>query len=168
VEVAFPNIPPMLDEGKIDMGTVLQPQSGQFIESGKYKVLFRAKDAVGPSQLVFLTARTDFLEKNREALKDFFEDHVRAMRWFQDPANRTEAVKIIADFMKQTPDKLTHLFTNKDYYRDPFMYPNVKTLQDSINVTQEVGLIPAKIEVAPKYVDLSFVEEAKRRIEAGR
>jgi NitT/TauT family transport system substrate-binding protein len=48
------------------------------------------------------------------------------------------------------------------------MYPNVKTLQDSINVTQEVGLIPAKIEVAPKYVDLSFVEEAKRRIEAGR
>ncbi|WP_460447868.1 ABC transporter substrate-binding protein [Alsobacter sp. SYSU BS001988] len=168
VEVAFPNIPPMLDEGKIDMGTVLQPQSGQFIESGKYKVLFRAKDAVGPSQLVFLTARTDFLEKNREALKDFFEDHVRAMRWFQDPANRTEAVKIIADFMKQTPDKLTHLFTNKDYYRDPFMFPNVKTLQDSINVTQEVGLIPAKIEVAPKYVDLSFVEEAKRRIEAGR
>ncbi|WP_406856453.1 ABC transporter substrate-binding protein [Alsobacter sp. KACC 23698] len=168
VEVAFPNIPPMLDEGKIDMGTVLQPQSGQFIESGKYKVLFRAKDAVGPSQLVFLTARTDFLEKNRDALKDFFEDHVRAMRWFQDPANRTEAVKIIADFMKQTPDKLTHLFTNKDYYRDPFMFPNIKTLQDSINVTQEVGLIPAKIEVAPKYVDLSFVEEAKRRIEAGR
>jgi sulfonate transport system substrate-binding protein len=168
VEVAFPNIPPMLDEGKIDMGTVLQPQSGQFIESGKYKALFRAKDAVGPSQLVFLTARTDFLEKNREALKDFFEDHVRAMRWFQDPANRTEAVKIIADFMKQTPDKLTHLFTKKDYYRDPFMFPNVKTLQDSINVTQEVGLIPNKIEVAPKYVDLSFVEEAKRRIEAGK
>jgi sulfonate transport system substrate-binding protein len=168
VEVAFPNIPPMLDEGKIDMGTVLQPQSGQFIESGKYKALFRAKDAVGPSQLVFLTARTDFLEKNREALKDFFEDHVRAMRWFQDPANRTEAVKIIADFMKQTPDKLTHLFTKKDYYRDPFMFPNVKTLQDSINVTQEVGLIPSKIEVAPKYVDLSFVEEAKRRIEAGK
>ncbi|MFC7398437.1 ABC transporter substrate-binding protein [Chelatococcus sp. GCM10030263] len=166
VEVAFPNIPSMLDEGKIDMGTVLQPNSGQLLQSGNYQVLFRSKDAIGPSQLVFLAARADFLEKNRQALQDFFEDHVRAMRWFRDPANRTEAIKIIADFMKQSPDKLSYMFTKNDYYRDPFLFPNVKTLQDSINIAKDLGLAPTAIEVAPKYVDLSFVEEAKRRIEA--
>ena len=168
VEVTFPNIPPMLEEGKIDMGTVLQPTSGQLRASGKYEVLFRAKDAVGPSQLVFLAARADFLEKNRPQLYDFFEDHVRAMRWFMDRSNREEAVGIIARFMKQPPENLSHLFTENDYYHDPYLFPNIKNLQSSIDVAHEVGLAPVRLEVAPKYVDLSFVEEAKKRIEADR
>ncbi|MFD2031889.1 ABC transporter substrate-binding protein [Ancylobacter dichloromethanicus] len=167
VEVAFPNIPPMIDEGKLDLGTVLQPMSKQLIASGKYKVLFTSKDAMGPSQLVFLTANGKFLEANRTALMDFFEDHVRAVRWFTDPKNRTEAVKIIADFMQQSPDTLTHLFTKEDYFRDPFMIPNVKAIQESIDIAVELGLSPTGITVDPNYVDLSFVEEAKRRIEAG-
>lgn len=166
VEVAFPNIPPMIDEGKIDLGTVLQPMSKQLIASGKYKVLFTSKDAMGPSQLVFLTANGKFLEANRAAVMDFFEDHVRAVRWFTDPKNRTEAVKIIADFMQQPPETLTHLFTKEDYFRDPFMIPNVKAIQESIDIAVDLGLSPTGIKVDPNYVDLSFVQEAKRRIEA--
>jgi NitT/TauT family transport system substrate-binding protein len=165
LEVAFPNIPVMLDEGKIDMGTVLQPMSDQLIATGKYEVLFRAKDAVGPSQLVFLAGRGEFLAKNRPQVMDFFEDHVRAMRWFTDPANRTEALQIIGTFMKQSPDKLGHMFTKTDYYRDPFLFPNIRTLQDSLAVIKDVELAPNIIQLEPKYVDLSFVEEAKRRIE---
>ncbi|MDB5560187.1 MAG: hypothetical protein JWQ36_3121 [Enterovirga sp.] len=168
VEVAFPNIPPMLDEGKIDLGTVLQPMSRQLRDSGKYRALFRAKDAVGPSQLVFLAARADFLDKNRAALMDFFEDHVRAMRWFTAPENRAEAVKIIAAFMKQPPESFGHLFTKDDYFRDPFLVPNIPGIQSSIDIAKEVGLFQGSLQVAPKYVDTSFVEEAKRRIEAGR
>ena len=165
VEVNFPNIPAMLDEGKIDLGTVLQPMSDQLLKTGKYKTLFTSKDAMGPSQLVFLTANGKFLNVNRATLMDFFEDHVCSIRWFTDPANRTEAVKIIADFMQQSPDTLTHLFTKNDYYRDPFMFPNVKTLQDSINIAVDLGLAPRGIQVDPDYVDLSFVQEAKKRIE---
>jgi sulfonate transport system substrate-binding protein len=166
VEVAFPNIPAMIDEGKLDMGTVLQPMSGQLTQGGGYKALFTAKDAIGPSQLVFLTAKTDFLEENREQLQDFFEDHVRAARWFNDPANREEAVKIVADFMQQPPETLSHVFTDKDYYRDPFMVPNVSTIQSGIDIAVDLGLAPRGITVDPDYVDLSFVQEAKRRIEA--
>ncbi|HEY9211826.1 MAG TPA: ABC transporter substrate-binding protein [Ancylobacter sp.] len=167
VEVNFPNIPPMIDEGKLDLGTVLQPMSKQLLASGKYKVLFTSKDAMGPSQLVFLTANGKFLEANRAAVMDFFEDHVRAVRWFTDPKNRTEAVKIIADFMQQSPETLTHLFTKEDYFRDPFMIPNVKSIQESIDIAVDLGLSPKGIKVDPDYVDLSFVQEAKRRIEAG-
>jgi sulfonate transport system substrate-binding protein len=166
VEATFPNIPPMLEEGKIDLGTVVQPASRILLEGGKFNVLFRSKDALGPSQLVFLAARTDFLEKNRAQLLDFFEDHVRAVRWFTYPANRTEAVDIIAKFMKQPAENLKHVFTENDYYRDPFMFPNIKTLQSSVDIAYDVGLAPVKLDVAPKFVDLSFVEEAKKRIEA--
>lgn len=166
IEVAFSNMPAMLDEGKIDMGTVLQPFSDQLVNSGKYKVLFDVKDAVGPSQLVFLAARADFLNKNREALKDFFEDHVRAVRWFTDPKNKKEATEIIAKFMKQKPEDLQYLFTKADYYRDPFMFPNVPNIQSMVDASIAAGALQGAFTVAPKYVDLSFVEEAKKRIQA--
>lgn len=166
VEVNFPNIPAMLDERKLDLGTVLQPMSGHLVQTGKYKVLFRAKDAMGPSQLVFLAANARFLDANRAALMDFFEDHVRAVRWFTDPKNHEEAVKIVAQFMQQPPETLSYLFTSVDYFRDPFMVPNIKTLQTSIDIAVDLGLAPRGITVAPNYVDLSFVEEARKRIEA--
>ena len=166
VEVAFPNIPPMLDEGKLDMGPVVQPMAGQLLAGGKYEVLFRSKDSFGPAMLVFLAARADFLEKNRTALMDYFEDHVRAVRWFTDPKNRAEAVDIIGKFMKQPPENLSHLFTANDYYRHPYMFPNIESLQRLVDLTHEIGLAPVKLVVAPKFVDTSFVEEAKKRIEA--
>lgn len=166
IEVAFPNMPAMLEEGKIDMGTVLQPMSGQLVKTGKFKVLFSVKDAVGPSQLVFLTARADFLQKNKQAVQDFFEDHVRAARWFMDPANKKEATAIIGKFMKQPPENFDYMFTKADYYRDPFMVPNIPNLQSMMDASVKAGALPKPFQVAPKYVDLTFVEEAKRRIQA--
>ena len=167
IEVSFPNIPIMLEEHKIDMGPVLQPFLDEYLATGRYRALFRAKDALGPVQFVFLAGRTEFLEKNRDVLYDFFEDHVRAMRWFADPKNHDEAVRIVATFMNQPVQNLNYVFTDHDYFRDPFLFPNVKGIQSMVDVSHEVGLAPARIEVAPKYVDVSFVEEARRRIEAG-
>ena len=164
VEATFGTIPTMMREGKLDAGTVIQPMAGLLESSGEFKVLFRAKDAVGPGQIVFLVARGEFLEQNREALNDFFEDHVRATRWLRDPANRDEALKMIADFMKRPVEDLSHVFTARDYYRDPFMVPNIKNLQRGLDVIHEIGLAPTRMQVAPDHVDLSFVEEARRRI----
>lgn len=166
VEATFPNIPARLEEGKIDLGPVLQPYKNQLLATGRYDVLFEAKDALGPVQFVFLAARTDFLEKNREALYDFFEDHVRAMRWFADPSNHAEAVNIVAKYMHRPAADLDYLFTKDDFYRDPYLFPNVDGIQKMADVSFEVGLMPANIEVSPKYVDKSFVAEAKRRIDA--
>jgi NitT/TauT family transport system substrate-binding protein len=166
IEASFPNIPIMLEEGKIDMGPVLQPFHEQLLKTGRYQVLFAARDALGPVQFVFLAARTEFLEKNRKVLNDFFEDHVRAMRWFNDPKNHDEAVKIVANFMKQKPEDLQYLFTKADYYRDPHLFPNVTGIQSMADACVTAGLMTEKLQVAPNYVDTSFVEEAKRRIEA--
>lgn len=165
IEVAFPNIPAMIEEGKIDMGMVVQPMSDKLVNSGKFKVLYTIADSVGPSQLVFLTARADFLAKNKAALQDFFEDHVRAMRWFMDPKNKAQKNEIIGKFMKQPPENFDYMFTKADYYRDPYLIPNIKNLQAMVDASVKAKALPAPFEVAP-HVDLTFVEEAKRRIQA--
>ena len=156
----------LLEDNKIDIGAVTMPLVEQMLASGKYEVLFRAKDAVGPSQYLFLAGRADFLQANRSKLNDFFEDHVRAMRWFSDPANRNEALQIIGASINVPPERLSYLFTKADAYRDPFLAPNLRILQDTLSVIKEAGLVQDIIQVEPRYVDLSFIEEAKRRLEA--
>jgi NitT/TauT family transport system substrate-binding protein len=166
LEVAFPNMPAMLEEKKVDFAAMQQPFSTRLLATGKYKVLFHNFDAMGGNtQGPFLAARAETIEKNREVLKDYFEDHVRALRWFLAPENRTEAQKIVADFMKVPPAELKYIFTTDDYFRDPWARPNVEGIQRAIDVSVDVGMLKQGLKIEPDYVDLSFVDEARRRIE---
>jgi sulfonate transport system substrate-binding protein len=166
IEAAFPTMHALLDEKKVDMTVILLPELLGMQASGKYTSLFTAADGWGRTQFVFLAGRGEFLDQNREVLKDFMEDYVRARRWFTDPPNRSEAVGIIAAFMKADPKTLDYVFTKDDYFRDPFGKPDLAALQSAIDVSAELGVIPGRIEVKPKYADTSFVEEAERRIKS--
>ena len=165
IQAAFPTMLSLLDQGKVDAAPILMPGLVPALKSGKYRPIFEAKDALGPSDLVFLLGQAGFVEKNRAAMADFIEDYIRAMRWFSAPANRPQALKIIGDFMKVQPGELEHLFTTQDYYRDPWEMPNVPALQSAIDVSKEAGILPGTIDVK-KYSELSFIEEAKKRIGA--
>ncbi|MCC7275961.1 MAG: ABC transporter substrate-binding protein [Alphaproteobacteria bacterium] len=166
IEVSFANQLPMIEDGKIDATTIPMPMAHELVKSGKYKPLFSAVDVIGSTQFTFLAARAEFLEQNRAAVMDFFEDTVRAMRWFYDPKNREEGLKIVAEVSKRPVGSLYHLFTSMDYFRDPYLIPDVAGIQRAIDVTHELGFLQRRIDVAPAYVDLSFVEEARRRIQA--
>ena len=164
IQAAFPSMPALLEEQKVDMSVILLPKLLQMLSSGQFKSLFTARDVWGQSELVFLAGRGEFLDKNKAVMADFMEDWVRAMRWFQDPASRPEAIGIIANFMKVPPDDLNYLFTKQDYFRDEWSRVNAQGIQNVINVAQELELIPTKIEVAPGYVDHSFTDTAQKRI----
>jgi NitT/TauT family transport system substrate-binding protein len=147
---------------------VLLPQLLPMLDSGKYRALFTAFDGWGQTETVFLVGRTAFLEQHRAAMMDFMEDYTRALRWFEAPGNRPAATAIIADFMKLPEADLDYLFTKKDYFRDPYAKPNLVGIQNAIDAAHDVGVIPLGLQVAPKYVDLSFVDEARNRIEEAR
>jgi sulfonate transport system substrate-binding protein len=165
IQAAFPSMLALLDQGKVDAAPILMPGLITALQDPKYRPVFQAKDALGPSDLVFLIGQQSFIAKNRAAMDDFVEDYIRAMRWFSAPANRTQALKIIGDFMKVPPGELEHLFTPKDYFRDPYEMPNIKSLQSAIDVSKAAGILPGSIDVV-KYSDLSMIEEAKKRIAA--
>jgi sulfonate transport system substrate-binding protein len=165
IEANFANMPAMLADGKVDMIN-LQPQFAHgFVDSGKYRTLFTTKDAIGPSQIVFWAMRADFIATHRAALVDFFEDHIRAMRWFLDPKNHDQAVNIAATALKIPKESLGYAFTKDDYYRSPDARPEIARVQSDIKDAVELGLIKEGIQLAPKYVDLSLIEDAKKRLD---
>lgn len=167
IEISSPNQRAALGEHKVDLITTATPFSQNPELRAMARTLFTQKDAVGSTQMILWAARVSFIEKNRAALVDFLADAIRARRFYADPANHAEAVRLAADFSKQPADQLDGwLFTKTgDYYRDPNDLPNLDALQRNIDMQQQLGFLKTSLDVR-KYADLSMVEEAGAAVQS--
>lgn len=164
IEVNFANMPAMLAEDKVDLIN-LQPQFARgFMDTGKYVPLFTTKDAIGTSDLVFWGARADFIVQHRAALVDFFEDYLRTLRWYLDPRNHDQAIATAAAALKVPPANIAYAFTPADYYRAPDARPDVPAIQRDVDDAVKLGLLKQKLDLAPRYVDLSLIADAAQRL----
>lgn len=163
IEIAFPNMVAALEAKKVDMIEIGTPFSILAQKEGKAKTLFDVGQAMGPTELTLWAARAPFIAAHRAVLVDFFEDVQTMLHWYLNPANRAEAIKVVADFTKEPESDFSDwLFTKNDYYRDPDARPNLTALQNNIKTQKEVGLLNIDIDVA-KYADLSLVDDAAKR-----
>ncbi|HXQ53358.1 MAG TPA: ABC transporter substrate-binding protein [Stellaceae bacterium] len=168
VEPPLANMGAMLEAGNIDLAALPAPFTYVLKARGSVRTLFTLRDALGPSQGLMLVARAGFLDAHRAALADFFEDYLRALRWFLDPAHRDEAVMIVASFTRAPRAMFDdYLFTADDYYRDPDARPNLAAVQKAMDALRAEGIIDIAIDARP-YADPSFVEEAGRRLKQAR
>jgi NitT/TauT family transport system substrate-binding protein len=166
VETNFANMPAMLDGGKVDLiGTLPQFLKQLRGNPNKYRVLFTAHEAVGPTQAVLWGMRAETITAHRPVLVDFFEDHIRAVRWFLDPTNREAALDILAGVTKLPKNDLDFAFSKDDFYHSSDARPELDSVQREIDEGAKLGVLPQRVEIRPKYVDLSLIEEAKKRIE---
>jgi NitT/TauT family transport system substrate-binding protein len=107
--------------------------------------------------------RKPFMDKNRAAVVDFFEDTLRITRWYLDPNNHEAVVQIAGRMTKRPPQSFDWLFTKRDTYHDPNMLPNLGALQHNVDLTHELGFIKSSFDVKA-YSDLSLIEEAAGRL----
>ncbi len=163
IEAPFPSMPALLVEKKADLVTGVMPIARSPVFTENAKVLFRQRDGLGRSQLVLGVMRKPFIDKNRDALVDFMDDVLRIERWYLDPTNHDEVVRIAATLLKQPADRLSWVFTKEDYYRDPNGKPDLGALQNNIDVFAELGFVKPGLRVG-EYADLSIVEEAAARL----
>ena len=164
VEAPFGAMKAMLMDKKADLVAVGLPFSNDPELNARGKVLFTQGDALGASELGFWVAKDSWLKKNKAAVTDLLEDTLLLTRWYLDPKNHDEAVKIASTFAKAPPALFQDwLFNEKDYYRDPDLAPNVESTQRAIGYMKEFGFMKDTFEVK-KYVDTSYLEEARKRL----
>ncbi len=165
IEVPFPTMTSMLLEHKADLVGPPPVFANNPDFRAKARVLYTQKDSMGPTQMTFFGARKPFIDKNRAALVDFFEDELRAVRWYVDPANEDEALQIISRATKIPAERFKGLvFTEKDYYRDPSGLPDLAMLQRNLETQHELGLLK-EVPNVKQYADLSIIEEAAKRLQ---
>lgn len=166
IEADFANMLAMLESGKADAAPVMVQFNHDFLATGRYRPLFTTTEALGgePDQVLFWVAKGDFISAHRSALVDFLADHMRGVRWFLDPNNREEALGLTEAFTKQSRASIDYAFTHNDVYRSPDLLPVIPPIQKDIDLAVSMNMLPGRIEVAPKYVDLSLIAEAKERL----
>jgi NitT/TauT family transport system substrate-binding protein len=163
IEVASPNMKAALAARKVDMVGVVPAIGADPELRAIARPLFTAADAIGSTQISSLVARAAFLQAHREAVVDLLEDTIRATRWYIDPANHDEAIKIVADFNKQAVARADWAFTRQDQYRSPDGMPDVDALQRNVELLWKLGFLKSPIDMN-KHADLSLVREAAARI----
>ena len=168
IEVPIPAMPATLSEGKVELIVLPLPFTANPAVRAATRTLATVGDAVGINQLGMWVARQSFIEKNRAALADFMEDALRQQRWYFDPANHAEAVKIAAAVTKSPPERWdSWLFRkdgeNGDYYRNPDGRIDLDALQKVIDLQVQYGFLKQPVDIK-KYADFSLVDEAVKRL----
>jgi sulfonate transport system substrate-binding protein len=163
VEAPFPTMRAMLAEKKVDLIPGVLPFSLDPELRKIARALYTQREAIGVTEMIVWTARKPFLDKNRAAMVDFMEDTLRIVQWYLNPANQKAAAEIASRVTKQPVERFGWLFTDKDYYRDPNMIPDLVALQKNIDMTKDLGFVRASLDIK-KFTDLSIVEEAAKRL----
>ena len=155
---------PALESKRVDLTVLVLPFNFIAEKKGGMKPLFTMGDALGPTQTLQYVTRASWVAKNRAALVDFFEDHLRFRRWLYDPKNREAALGIVSKVTKRpAKNYASWVFTKKDNYRNLDAVSDTKLLQKNIEDLNKLGVLDQTIEVE-KYTDSSLVQEAKRRL----
>jgi NitT/TauT family transport system substrate-binding protein len=163
VEAPFPTMRAMLAEKKVDLIPGVLPFSLDPELRKISRVLYTQREAIGVTEMIVWTARKPFLDKNRAAMVDFMEDTLRIVQWYLDPKNQKAAAEIASRVTKQPAERFGWLFTEKDYFRDPNMMPDLAALQKNLDMTKDLGFMRAGLDVR-KYTDTSITEEAAKRL----
>jgi sulfonate transport system substrate-binding protein len=168
VEMKFAAMVPFLKEGKVDVGGYLPQFVPPVASDPSLFRLFTACDVIGPSATVMLVAKKEFVDANRDALVDMFADHMRAVRWFYDPANRDKMLEVVADVTKAPKENFAdYVFTKDDFFRSPDLRVDPGAVQNTIDKALEFGAITEadRLVVNPGYIDYSVIEAAKKQVE---
>jgi NitT/TauT family transport system substrate-binding protein len=109
--------------------------------------------------------RRDWAERNRETVVRYLTALVRANRWLADPANKDEAIRILAEATRNPPDMTRRAWEYLDQIdgrsRDGSVFPaGVVAIIDQL---AELGDLSRPLPSPERYMDLRYLEEARQR-----
>ena len=165
IEAQFGNMYALAADHKADLVVAVHPFQDLPDFAANTRTLFTTGDALGRFEVSFWTARKDYIAAHRAVLVDLLEDYVRAIRWFDDPKNRDEALQIVANVTKRPVaayDKWLFL-PGKGYYRGPDAMPDINAVTANVRLQHDLGLVKAAFD-AKDYADLSLLKAATARL----
>jgi ABC-type nitrate/sulfonate/bicarbonate transport system substrate-binding protein len=126
--------------------------------------LGQSTDYVDSLQYTATSVRRDWARQNQDVLVRFLRAYVEACRWFYDPANRADAIRIYVEQTHAEPDMTARTYDLYVASRKVLAQAgevNVEGLRVLAENWQEFGLT----EPAPpteRWLDLSYLEQAQR------
>lgn len=159
IQQANANIKQLMETGDIDAALVPEPWGTRLKKESGANVLLSGDDILGGDYPVTVViVRTEFLEENRETVKEFLKCHIANT----EKSNRDDSD--VSSTVNQAIAMLTGIKLGEDvlmeaYSEIKFDYRlNIDALNSFIDICKEQGLIPQESDLSG-LVDLSLLEE---------
>jgi ABC-type nitrate/sulfonate/bicarbonate transport system substrate-binding protein len=107
---------------------------------------------------------TGWAPHNRAAIVAFLRAHIRATRYFYDPANRDEVVGILVKYTRTTPEIAAATYDL--YLRDQVIAPEAALSADGIAANLDALVAMGELPSRPPldgFIDTSFLAETTKR-----
>ncbi len=154
-----------LTNGSIDGSTVYPPQCFQMEDAG-FKILGTTEE-IGKASSTNWVVRKGWARQNEDTLLRFLRGIYRAHVWLANPANRAEAVKLIADRTK-TEQKYAERLYDLFWVKEKLYSPDGSMPTSVINVAQEIlagdGELKQPVKGHEEYIDLSYLKKAMETV----
>jgi ABC-type nitrate/sulfonate/bicarbonate transport system substrate-binding protein len=153
----------MMEDKTNAAGVMNPPLSFRAVSSG-LKDMGSAAQAIGSYQSDCMIVMRDWAESNSDTMVRYIKAFVGGRRWVLDPANRAEAIKLLSDRLKISPEIATLSYAAavdrsdgiaKDAAFDMEGFKNVLKLRAEIE-----GQWGGKAPEPDKYFDLSYYNKA--------
>ena len=138
---------PPLDFAASDAGYVKLIDFGQFVKAYGF---------------LALTARKDWLAKNRPVAEALLRATSKAVDWLYDPANKAEAVALLMQETKQSKEisekTYDYVVADLQAFSRKLDVPDAD-FNNVLKLFQELGVVKSREATKAKYVDLSFLNK---------
>lgn len=154
VPVPFPAMAESLRSGRIDVGEFPQPFDALLHKEMAATKIFSAKDAIPTDEeLIVLVAKDRFLKANTAAVKAFLDDLRTATKFYLERPQQARQILIDTKMVRVPADVYLGM---RDYYRDPTLHADVKTLEAMQESQFAAGFQTKKADIN-KLVDSSYL-----------
>ncbi len=159
-----PNRYAALKSRQADGAIMTQPID--FVAMGEgYKLLGRSTDVLQQFMYMNVSANRDWARDHRPELVRYLRGLGKAIDWLYDPANKDEAIAILMERTKADRDAVAKTYTV--YVEEGKVLPryaeaSLPGLELFLQAMIELGDLPGPTADPLRYVDPSFVDEAKR------
>jgi ABC-type nitrate/sulfonate/bicarbonate transport system substrate-binding protein len=116
--------------------------------------IFAAKDAIpGDEELIVLVAKDNFLKANAAGVKAFLGDLQAATKFYLEHPQEARLILIDTKMVRVPADVFLVM---QDYYRDPALHADAKTLEAMQDSQFNAGFQKKKADIG-QLVDLSYL-----------
>ncbi|MCC7107435.1 MAG: ABC transporter substrate-binding protein [Chloroflexi bacterium] len=154
-----------LKAGSVDGIVTTPPLDGPLVKDG-FNLLGNSLEVMPDSAFLALAGNKEWMDKNPEVTVRVLRALVGGMDWLLSPANKEEAIKILATRLRTSPEDALATYNSMIPISTPVFYPKLRmtdaSLKTAMDPLAEAGIITPAQNDPTKYTDYSFLERAIR------
>jgi ABC-type nitrate/sulfonate/bicarbonate transport system substrate-binding protein len=145
-----------LVSGSVQGTLLLSPDNARMVRDG-YQQLGYVNDYIGANYFTPLITTRRWVEANADTFLRFLRATDRAIAWLNDPANRAEAIAMLADQSRISPEDASITYDEYVPRKVHSLAITPEQVQGALDSLVELGQLNAPAPPPERYLDLTYL-----------